>query len=109
MRLKSFHFRNYKSFGGLVTFTPGDITLLTGATGSGKSNVISFPCFLRRMLYADGRLREYVVSINGINCTSHAKPERPPGCALPGRAGLRSGSGNHTMAVLNEKISTLIP
>ncbi|MGS2765145.1 AAA family ATPase [Sinomicrobium sp. M5D2P9] len=65
MRLKSFHFRNYKSFGGLVTFTPGDITLLTGATGSGKSNVMSFPCFLRKMLYADGRLQEYVAYEGG--------------------------------------------
>ncbi|MCI5224506.1 MAG: hypothetical protein D3924_18010, partial [Candidatus Electrothrix sp. AR4] len=61
MKLKEMHIRGYKSIGGQrgQTISLGDLTILLGANGSGKSNLVSFFKMLNFM--TTGALQQYVV------------------------------------------------
>jgi predicted ATPase len=60
MKLKEMHIKGYKSIDGQrgQTISLGDLTVLLGANGSGKSNLISFFKMLNFM--TTGALQQYV-------------------------------------------------
>ena len=60
MKLKEIHLKGYKSIDGTngQTIPLGDLTVLLGANGSGKSNLVSFFRMLNFM--TTGALQQYV-------------------------------------------------
>lgn len=67
MRLREIFLRGFKSIDGVVgqTIPLGDITVLLGANGSGKSNLVAFFKMLNFM--ATGALQQYVARQGGRN------------------------------------------
>ena len=60
MKLQEIHIKGYKSIDGQIgqTIPLGDITVLLGANGSGKSNLVSFFSMLNYM--TTGAFQQYV-------------------------------------------------
>lgn len=63
-RLKSLRIQGFKSFRD-VTFEPGNLTVMIGANGSGKSNLLSLFTLLRRMVQRPGEFQLEVLRTGG--------------------------------------------
>jgi predicted ATPase len=59
-RLTKITLRGFKTIRELVDFQPGDLTVLIGANGAGKSNFISFFRLLSWALVSPGQMQTYV-------------------------------------------------
>ncbi|MDX2152491.1 MAG: AAA family ATPase [Bryobacteraceae bacterium] len=72
-QLESVDLRGYKSILLLEDFRPGAITVLIGANGAGKSNLISFFRLLSWTL--SGQLQEFVARAGGASAILHDGPQ----------------------------------
>jgi len=67
--LTSISIKGFKSIASIEDLRLGDMNLLIGANGSGKSNFIEVFTFLKAI--RDGHLREYVTKSGGANRLLH--------------------------------------
>ena len=74
MKLKSLTLRGYKSIAALEKFELGDLNVLIGANGAGKSNVISIFKLLAAL--ADGNLQTFVQQQGGPDALLHGTRKR---------------------------------
>lgn len=71
IELKSLSLRGYKTYRDLEIFEPGRITVLVGANGAGKSNLISFFRLLYRMTASPGELQLAIADAGGAGKLLH--------------------------------------
>ncbi len=70
-RLTRLTLRGYKTVRDLSGFEPGDLSVLIGANGAGKSNLISFFRLLSWSLVPPGQLQQYVGLMGGASRLLH--------------------------------------
>ncbi|MDZ4800255.1 MAG: AAA family ATPase [Bryobacteraceae bacterium] len=95
-RLKSVSISGYKSIRSLVDFEPGSLTVLIGANGAGKSNLLSFFKMLSWSLASPGQLQEFLGRHGGAGAVLHDGPERTRD--LTARLTLETPSGDNDYA-----------
>jgi predicted ATPase len=71
IELKSLTIKGYKTYRELQNFEPNRISVLVGANGAGKSNLISFFSLLYRMMANPGELQLAVSEAGGANRLLH--------------------------------------
>lgn len=74
MKLHSVSLRGYKSIAELTDFKLGDLNVLIGANGAGKSNLIGF--FKLMAALADGNLQTFVQQQGGPDALLHGSRKR---------------------------------
>jgi predicted ATPase len=76
VELKSLSLRGYKTYRDLENFEPGRLTVLVGANGAGKSNLISFFRLLYRMMASPGEFQLAVETAGGASKLLHDGPKK---------------------------------
>jgi predicted ATPase len=90
-RLTRITLRGYKTIHELVDFEPGDLTVLIGANGAGKSNFISFFRLLSWSL--TGSLQEHVQKAGPASALLHDGPEKTQ--AIEAKMALQTENGDN--------------
>ena len=71
LRLTNINVSGYKSIRALDSFDPGNLTVLVGANGAGKSNFLSFFRLMHDMLSSPGELQLHIGKNGGANTILH--------------------------------------
>jgi predicted ATPase len=100
--------RGFKTIRELKDFEPGRVTMLIGANGAGKSNLLSFFRMLSRALTPPGELQRYVGEQGGASALLHDGPQvtREIEAALVGQT--ESGGAEYDFTLSHAAGDTLI-
>jgi predicted ATPase len=76
VELKSLSLRGFKTYASMEGFEPKRLSVLVGANGAGKSNLMSFFTLLYRMMADPGELQLAVAEAGGARRLLHDGPKR---------------------------------
>lgn len=100
--------RGYKSIADLEHLPLGDLNVLIGSNGSGKSNLLSFFELLQAIV--DGRLTQFVGAAGGASRLLHHGAKRTPGLSFDLQFGEVEGKSNgYKLELTSNAVDGLAP